>query len=48
MIVDGSSNDSPAGGIAVVILAEKVVGGPGDFSITVAGARFPEKDGTWR
>jgi hypothetical protein len=48
MIVDGSSNDSPAGGISVVILAEKFVGGPGDFSITVAGARIAEKYGTWR
>jgi hypothetical protein len=36
MIVDGSSNDSPAGGNAVVI------------SIIVASASFPEKDGFLR
>jgi len=48
MTVDGSSKDSPAGGIAVVILAEKVAGSPGDFAGILSGARSPEKDGLRR
>jgi hypothetical protein len=48
MTVDGSSKGSPAGGIAVVILAEKVSGGSGDFSVILSGARSPEKDGLRR
>jgi hypothetical protein len=48
MIVNESSNDSPAGGIVVVILAKKVAGSPGDFSIVIAGASSPAEDGFWR
>jgi hypothetical protein len=48
MTVDGSSKGSPAGGIAVVILAEKVTGSPGDLSVILSGTRSPEKDGLRR